>query len=105
MLFKTVPQTLLRIDTQALLRTHSQALLKTNFKSAKTCEDCTIKTLNKIKRNYAENASKFEENFIIYLNSLAFSLQSSFINFKFFKKIMERQRRVFYFRIVVNQAG
>ena len=31
-----------------------------------------------------KNASKFKENFIIYLNSLAFSLQTSFINFKFF---------------------
>ena len=31
-----------------------------------------------------KNASKFKENFIIYLNSLAFSLQTSFINFKVF---------------------
>ena len=30
------------------------------------------------------NAKKFKEDFIIYLNSLAFSLQTSFINFKVF---------------------
>ena len=33
-----------------------------------------------------KNTSKFKENFIIYLSTLAFSLQTSFINFKFFKK-------------------
>ena len=32
---------------------------------------------------YQENASKFKENFNIYLNSLAFSLHTSLINFKF----------------------
>ena len=36
-----------------------------------------------------KNASKFKEHFIIYLNSLAFSLQTSFINFSFLKKIMK----------------
>ena len=36
-----------------------------------------------------KNASKFKENVIIYLNLLVFSLQTSFINFKFFKKNIE----------------
>ena len=49
-----------------------------------------------------QNASKFKENFIIYLNLLAFSLQTS-LHFQTFLKIMKGQWRVFYFWVVVYQ--
>ena len=72
-----------RIDPQMLLKTNFKGVTKLKTLLAKTAQ---LKTLNKIKQNYAKTPSKFKENFIIFLNSLAFYLQTSFINFKRFLK-------------------
>ena len=53
-----------------------------------------------MKQNCAKNASKFKE---IYLNSLAFSLQTSFINFRFLQKNEATTKSLFW--ILVNQSA
>ena len=76
---KLVPQTLLKIGSTNDTKLEKKLV---TFLSIKILKNCVIKTLKQNRDK--KNAGKFKQSFIIYLNSLALSIQISLTVFKCF---------------------
>ena len=99
---------LIKINPQVLLKIFLQTLLKINFKDVTKLKNLLAKTAQlKLSKNQNKTLVNLKNIFIIYLNLMTFFFFYKLLSTisRFFKKIMERQRWVLYFRVVFNQSA